>query len=110
MGETEPDPGKALAAWARSNIRAMRQLMNWESHRPEAFWQFVLWTVQNPSQDLDAFLRSHGHDAMLGEILVERRGMVRPFMEWCRLYPAAAESLVSYVAPLEWIGDHLYRL
>ncbi len=103
-------PAHELANWGRSNVRGMRLLTRWGSREPEAFRDFVLWTVRNPTEDLNAFQRSQVHGAMFDDIARDRPGNLQSFMGWCRRYPAAAESLVSDPAPLEWIGDHLYRL
>jgi hypothetical protein len=88
----------------------MRHFMKWERGEPDAFREFVLWTVRNPTQDVGAFLRSHAHEPILDEVVRDHLWGIQSFMAWCRLYPAAAENLVSYPEPLEWVGDHLYRL
>lgn len=108
--DANPQTAHELANWARSHIRPMRLLTRWESREPDGFRDFVLWTVRSPMADLDTFLRAHAHARVVDDIVLDRRAGVESFMEWCRRHPAAAANLMSYPAPLEWIGDHLYRL
>ncbi len=99
-----------LANWSRSHIKAMRHFLRWEDESPDAFRDFVLWTVRNPTQGFAAYLASHPDGPLVAEIASDHLWSAQAFMDWCRRYPGPAETLVSNPRPLDWVGDHLYRL
>jgi hypothetical protein len=104
------EPAHQLANWSRSHIKAMRHFLRWEDERPDAFRNFVLWTVRNPSQGFAAYVNSHSNGAIVEEIARDHLWSAQAFMDWCHKYPGPAEALVSSPRPLDWVGDHLYRL
>lgn len=99
-----------LANWGRSHVKAMRHFLRWEKEQPEAFRDFVLWTLRNPAQGFGAYASSHPGGTIVAELAAHHAWSAQAFMDWCRRYPGPAEDLVRYPQPLDWIGDHFYRL
>ena len=88
----------------------MRHFLRWEDDRPEEFQDFVLWTVRNPTLGFEVYASSHRGSPIVEETATNHLLSAQAFLEWCRRYPGPAEALVASPRPLDWIGDHLYRL
>ncbi|HVV48047.1 MAG TPA: hypothetical protein VHO06_00145 [Polyangia bacterium] len=88
----------------------MRHFLRWESEKPEAFREFVLWAVRNPTQGFEVYARLHPDNPIVQEVAIEHVLSAQAFINWCRSYPGPAEALVDFPRPLDWIGDNLYRL
>jgi hypothetical protein len=88
----------------------MRHFLRWESERPEEFRGFVLWAVGNPTEGFGVYASAHSDNPIVEELASDHLLSAQAFLEWCRRYPGPAEALVGSPQPLDWIGDHLYRL
>jgi len=108
--ELNREAAHELANWSRSHIKAMRHFLRWESERPEEFRDFVLWAVRNQTPGFDLYAPLHPDSPIVQEIAGNHLLSAQAFLEWCRRYPGPAEALVASPLPLDWIGDHLYRL
>lgn len=104
-----PEAARALGVWARGHGPAAGRFFEWDAHHTERAHAFVTWSIEHPGLGARAFADTHPGWEYFDVIVREHLPAANAFMNWCRHYPEAAESLMNHPGGLAWAGHHLYQ-
>lgn len=103
-----PEASQALGAWVRSHPDAAHRFFDWDAHHTERAHEFVTWSIQHPREGVRVFAGTHPNWEFFDVIAREHVPAANAFMDWCRHFPEAAETLMNHPGGLDWAGHHLY--
>jgi hypothetical protein len=102
-----PEAARGLCGWVHQHPDAAKKLFKWDREHPDRSQEFVQWALSSRGTGIDDFVSSHPYWRGFGWMAENHRPALVLFVQWCRLYPDAAEDLISHPQSLFWAGNHL---